>query len=192
MAASYQGGHGSTLSQLDEQSGGDVVGQVGDDAARAAPKRGRGSKVSASAGDDVETAGIMFGDLLQSGDCALVAFDRDHAGGAERQQCAREAARTGADSNTVTPASAPAARAMRAARLRSSRKFWPSDFLATRPCRRMTSRNGGRPSGVNHSRRGVRVEPDSPPWQAAPPAAAPRSGLSRRRGRCPAMSKAVP
>ena len=33
---------------------------------------------------------------------------------------------------------------MRPVRLRSSRKFWPSDFLAERPCRRITSRSGGR------------------------------------------------
>ena len=33
-------------------------------------------------------------------------------------------------STTSTPSSGPAARAMRAVRLRSSRKFWPSDFLA--------------------------------------------------------------
>ena len=40
---------------------------------------------------------------------------------------------------------------MREARLRSKRKFCPSDFLATRPCRRITSRNGGRPSeGIAH------------------------------------------
>ena len=33
---------------------------------------------------------------------------------------------------------------MRAVRLRSSRKFWPSCFLALSPCRAMTSRSGGR------------------------------------------------
>src|SRR5580700_6439152 len=32
---------------------------------------------------------------------------------------------------------------MRRVRLRSSRKFWPSDFLAAKPCAAMTSRKGG-------------------------------------------------
>ena len=58
---------------------------------------GRGSKASASAADDVEPAGIMRGDLLQRGDRALVALDRDDACGAERQQRAGQSARPGAD-----------------------------------------------------------------------------------------------
>ena len=49
-------------------------------------------------------------------------------------------------SMTVAPSSGPAARAIRAVRLRSSRKFWPSDLRADRECSRMTSRSGGRSS----------------------------------------------
>jgi len=49
-------------------------------------------------------------------------------------------------STTVASLSGPPARAMRTVRLRSNRKFWPRDFLADRPCRRMTSRSGGRSS----------------------------------------------
>ena len=39
----------------------------------------------------------MRGDLLQGGDGAIVALDRDDAGGAERQQRAGEAAGPGSD-----------------------------------------------------------------------------------------------
>jgi len=52
----------------------------------------------------------------------------------------------GPTSTTVMPSSGPAARAIRPVRLRSSRKFWPSDFFADNPWRRITSRSGGRPS----------------------------------------------
>ena len=47
--------------------------------------------------DDVEPAGIALGDFAQGGDRALVALDGDDAGGAEREQSARQAARSGAD-----------------------------------------------------------------------------------------------
>ena len=43
----------------------------------------------------------------------------------------------GPTSITVTPSSGPAARAIRPVRLRSSRKFWPSDLRAMRPWRRI-------------------------------------------------------
>src|SRR3954468_2471701 len=49
----------------------------------------------------------------------------------------------GPTSTTVAPSSGPAARAMRLVRLRSNRKFWPSDLLALRPWARTTSRSGG-------------------------------------------------
>ena len=45
---SYQGGHGSAVSQCDQQRGRDVVGQVGDDARAAAGEQRRGSNSSAS------------------------------------------------------------------------------------------------------------------------------------------------
>ena len=47
--------------------------------------------------DDVEPAGIALGDFAQGRDRALVALDGDDAGGAEREQRARQAARSGAD-----------------------------------------------------------------------------------------------
>ena len=46
----------------------------------------------------------------------------------------------------VVFSSGPAARAMRRVRLRSKRKFWPSDFFARRSCAAITSRSGGRGS----------------------------------------------
>ena len=84
-------------------------------------------------------------------------------------------------STTVTPSSAPPARAMRAVRLRSSRKFWPSDFLAARPCRRMTSRSGGRSSICGIYLAAAKVGARRRP--AAPPAAAPPAGSTDRRAR---------
>ena len=81
----------------DEQRGCDVVGQVGDDAHRTTTEKRPRIEGERIRGDDFETAGIMFGDLPQRRDGALVAFDRDHAGGAECQERARKAAGTRAD-----------------------------------------------------------------------------------------------
>ena len=63
----------------DQQRGRDVVGQVGDDADRAAVEIGRRIDLQRVAGDDIEPAGIMRRDLLQRRDGALVALDRDDA-----------------------------------------------------------------------------------------------------------------
>src|ERR1700730_14705402 len=49
-------------------------------------------------------------------------------------------------STIVVFVSGAAARAMQRVRLKSKRKFWPSDFLAKSPCAAATSRSGGRPS----------------------------------------------
>src|SRR5450631_609109 len=49
-------------------------------------------------------------------------------------------------STMTASSSGAAARAIFAVRLRSSRKFWPSDLRAERPCSRITSRSGGRSS----------------------------------------------
>ena len=95
----------------------------------------------------VEPAGIALRDLVERGDRALVALDRDHPARALRRAARGSARRArGRSRPRSTPSSGPAARAMRPVRLRSSRKFWPSDFLAARPCRRITSRSGGRSS----------------------------------------------
>ncbi len=82
----------------DEQSGGDVVGQVGDDAYRAAIEaraRVEGERVRR---DDVEAAGIAFGDLLQCRNAR--ASSRSTAitrAAPSAKQRAGEAARPGAD-----------------------------------------------------------------------------------------------
>jgi hypothetical protein len=46
---------------------------------------------------DLQPAGIARGNILQSGNRALVMLDRDHARGAEREQRAGQPARAGAD-----------------------------------------------------------------------------------------------
>ena len=70
----------------------------------------------------------MRGDLLERSDRAIVALDRDDAGGAERQQRAGEPARPGPTSKTVTPASGPAARAMRAVEIEIEQKILSERF----------------------------------------------------------------
>jgi len=50
-------------------------------------------------------------------------------------------------STTVRSPRLPERRAILRVKLRSSRKFWPNDFFALRPCRSMMSRSGGKPSG---------------------------------------------
>src|SRR6202041_1683415 len=47
---------------------------------------------------------------------------------------------------TFLPVRSPAARAIRAVRLASSRKCWPREWRASRPCAAITSRNGGKSS----------------------------------------------
>ena len=85
------------MSQPTSSGGRDVVGQVGDDARRAAAEMRRESNVERVAGDDVEPAGIVRGDLAERRDRALVALDRDHARGAFGEQRARQPARARAD-----------------------------------------------------------------------------------------------
>ena len=112
--------------------------------ARPAVEIGRDVECQRVAGDDLQPARIVRGDFAQRRDRALVALDRDHARGAFGQQRARQPAGAGTDFEHGDAGERPAARAMRPVRLRSSRKFWPSDLRAVRPCRRMTSRSGGR------------------------------------------------
>ena len=153
-----------------EQGGGNVVWKVGDDTRRPMIEARARIECQGIGRNHVKAPGISLGDFVQRGDCALIALHRDHPIGAERKQRTGKSARPGADLETVVPASAPAARAIRAARLRSSRKFCPSDFLAMRPCRRMTSRSGGRPSGAAITTR--QAGQGCPPSRAAPPASA--------------------
>ena len=46
---------------------------------------------------DLQPPGITLGDIVERGQCALVALDRDDAFGAQRQQRARQPAGAGAD-----------------------------------------------------------------------------------------------
>ena len=97
--------------------------------------------------DDLEPAGIVRGDLLQRADArARRARSRSRVCAPSASSARVSPPGPGPISTTVAPSSGPAARAMRAVRLRSSRKFWPSDLRADRPWRRMTSRSGGRSS----------------------------------------------
>ena len=167
----------------DQKRGGDVVRQIGDDAHRRAlearariegrarpPRRCRGGR-----------------DNARRSPGAPRSRDRRARPRSTRAAPSANSARVrppgpGPTSYTVASASGSAARAMRSVRLRSNRKFCPSDFFAARPWRRMTSRSGGRPSlapvTTRRAKRGFR------PWPAAPQAAARRRGSSGRRGRC--------
>ena len=134
----------------DEQRGRDVVGQVGDDADRAAAEIGPRVEFQRVAGHDRQPARIVLGDLAPA--------PRPRARRARsRPRVAPSASSArvsppgpGPTSITVTPASGPAARAIRPVRLRSSRKFWPSDLRAESSWRRMTSRSGGSVVGRVH------------------------------------------
>src|SRR5580704_7680495 len=68
-----------------EQRGGDVVGQVGDDAHWIVTQLGSRVEGERVRGDDIETSRVMFGNFLQGGERAVVALDRNHAGDAQRQ-----------------------------------------------------------------------------------------------------------
>ena len=94
---SYQGGHGSIESQSTNKRGGDVVGQVGDDLCPLAAEHRAGIEALRVGVHDLEPAGIALRDIVERGQRALVAFDRDDAFGAQRQQRARQAAGAGAD-----------------------------------------------------------------------------------------------
>ena len=131
----------------DQQRGRDVVGQVGDDARGAAAelwsriearahrrRRRRGGPDSARRSPRARRWRARRARSRSRARAPLASSARVSPPG------------PGPISTTVTPSSGPAARAMRAVRLRSSRKFWPSDFLARRSCRRITSRSGGRSS----------------------------------------------
>ena len=82
----------------------------------------------------------------------------------------------------ATPASGPAARAMRPVRLRSNRKFWPSDFL------RASSPWPRRPRAAAAGRRAAR----RPPRRAGAASAQRGDQAAGLATPLPAMSKAVP
>ena len=72
----------------DQQGGGDIVGQVGDDAARPPARVPRGSNASASPATTSSRPGIARGDLLQGGEARSIALDGDHLR-ARRRRAAR-------------------------------------------------------------------------------------------------------
>ncbi len=82
---------------LHEERGRDVVRQVGDDAHRAGRKTLARIEAESVGRHNVEPVRIERGNLLQGGNGPFVALDRDHTGGAERQQSAGESARSGTD-----------------------------------------------------------------------------------------------
>src|ERR1700728_1668144 len=81
----------------DQQGRRDVVGQIGDDASRALREARAWIERERIGRYDVQTAGVVFGDLPQSGKRAVVALDRDHAGGAKLEERAGQSARAGTD-----------------------------------------------------------------------------------------------
>ena len=136
----------ATVSQRISNSRADIVGQVGDDLHR--PAGGERGEIGLQriAGNDLQAAGIVLGDLGKGRQAALVPLDRNHFSAPLASRARVRPPGPGPTSMTVTPSRLPAARAILPVRLRSSRKFWPSDFLAASPWRWMTSRSGGRPS----------------------------------------------
>ena len=85
----------------DQQRGGDVVGQVGDDPYRSVGEEGARIEIEGVGRYDLEAAGIALGDLGERADGALVALDRDHAAGAGRDERAGEPARPRPDLDHV-------------------------------------------------------------------------------------------
>ena len=82
---------------VDQQLGRDIVRQVGDDFCLAAVEQGSWIEMLRVGVDDFQPARITLRDIVERGQRALVALDRDHAPRAERQQRPRQPARTGAD-----------------------------------------------------------------------------------------------
>ena len=100
---SYQGGHGSIVSQSTSSCGRDVVGQVGDDFCAIAAQHRAGIEAQRVGVHDLEPAGIALAISASAGQRALVALDRDDALGAQRQQRARQPAGAGADLDDGEP-----------------------------------------------------------------------------------------
>ena len=169
---------------VDQQRGRDVVGQVGDDfgawrrratgADRNAARRRRRSP----ADRDIASKFLPAPASARSSRSMAMTRRAPSASSARVRPPG-----PGPTSMTVASSSGPAARAIRAVRLRSSRKFCPSDFRADNACSRMTSRSGGRSS--------IALMPVCvAAIRAASRKAAIRlDGLARP---VPAMSKAVP
>ena len=182
----YQGGHGSAAKPADEERRRDVVGQVGDDRASARRRARAMSTASASPATIVKPVrdSARRSRRAPRGSARRA---RSRPPAAPRRQAAPGSGPPGPGptSITVTPARSPAARAMRAVRLRSRRKFWPSALTARRPWRAMTSRSGGSVVDLRSSRA----------LRCASSSAASRSAAARLDGSAlplPAMSSAVP
>ena len=153
----------------------DVVGEIGDDPDRLPAGDCGIVRLQRVAFDYREPARRRCRDLVQRRDGAPVALDGGHVLArlpATTPVSARRA--RGRPRRHGFEASGPPARAMRRVRLRSSRKFWPSDFRASSACAAITSRSGGRLASAASS-----LNPPSRAGRARRPAAAPRSGSSR-------------
>ena len=132
----------------------DVVGQVGDDPAR---RRARGRPRSMPAGRRPRSTSSR----PPAAACEFLQGRRWRAGrprwrprGPRPRAAARGSGRRGRGRprSPCPGRAAPAARAMRRVRLRSSRKCWPRRLRASRPCAAMVSRSGGRPATPVHRR----------------------------------------
>ena len=95
------------------------------------PTSGSGSKVSASASTTSNPSRIMRRDLGEGGQATGIALDGDDLAGTGSEDRPRQPAGSGPTSIDGRVLEVPAERAMRLVRLRSNRKFWPSDFLAS-------------------------------------------------------------
>ena len=111
-------------------SGADIVGQVGDDLDRTVAGNRRKVRLQGVAGNDFKPSGIVVGNL---GKAARQRSSRSMATtsfGAVHEQRPGQAARTRSDLDDRRLERSPAVRAILPVRLRSSRKFCPSDFFA--------------------------------------------------------------
>ena len=130
----------------DQQRRGDGVGQVGDDARlcaggqQRAASRFRAHRLRSPAAAPDNARRSRPGPAGSAHPCSTAMTWP--APSASRARVSPPG--PGPISTTVTPSSGPALRAIRPVRLRSRRKFWPSDFFAESPWRAMTSRSGGR------------------------------------------------
>ena len=129
----------------DQQSRGNVVGQVCNYARGCADKPAR-IEIQCIARDDLEAAGIARGNFRERGDSAVIPLDCDHPSRACGEQRAGKPTRSGTYFDHLHAVERARSTGDARRRLRSRRKFWPRDFLALSPWRRITSRSGGRSS----------------------------------------------
>ena len=131
----HKGGHGSRVEPAGQQRGRRHC-RAGwrRSAPAASPSSGRGSKRERVGRRSTSSRpGIMRGDLGEGRQAARVALDRDRPRRALGQQRAGQPARSGADLDDRHALERPGGAGDPAVRLRSNRKFWPSDFFGREP-----------------------------------------------------------